>query len=65
MPEPGSKAYDKKRAQLRKDAEREGVPDKHANEEANEKLQKEENQRSSGPRTERGKGPKGERSGGG
>ncbi|URN13686.1 hypothetical protein LUW77_26570 [Streptomyces radiopugnans] len=39
MPEPGSKDYDKQRARRRKEAERSGVPDRHANEEANESLQ--------------------------
>lgn len=61
MPEPGSKKYDTRRARLRKDAERAGTPDQHANEEANETLQEDEALRSRGPRTERGRGPKGER----
>lgn len=65
MPEPGSKAYDTKRSRIRKEAEDQGVPDQHANEEANETLQADPAHRSRGPRTERGKGPKGERRGGG
>ncbi|CAL9566085.1 MULTISPECIES: hypothetical protein [Streptomyces] len=65
MPEPGSKDYDKQRARRRKEAERSGVPDRHANEEANESLQQDPRRRSSGPRTERGRGPKGERPEGG
>ncbi len=63
MPEPGSKKYDVRRARLRKDAEGSGVPDRHANDEANAYLREEEDWRSRGPRTERGRGPKGERPG--
>jgi hypothetical protein len=63
MPEPGSKKYDTRRARLRKDAEKAGTPDQHANQEANETLQQEEDWGSRGPRTERGRGPKGERPG--
>ncbi|WP_030694103.1 hypothetical protein [Streptomyces globisporus] len=63
MPEPGSKKYDTRRAGLRKDAERAGVPDAKANDEANESLQEDPQWRSRGPRTERGLGPKGERPG--
>ncbi|GAA2406121.1 hypothetical protein GCM10010420_37530 [Streptomyces glaucosporus] len=63
MPEPGSKSYDKKRARRRKEAERSGVPDKNANEAANESIQQDPRWRTSGPRTERGRGPKGERPG--
>ncbi|MFP8962328.1 hypothetical protein ACLIYP_17485 [Streptomyces nanhaiensis] len=65
MPEPGSKDYDKQRARRRKEAERGGVPDRHANEEADESLRQDPHRRSSGPRTERGRGPKGERPEGG
>jgi hypothetical protein len=61
MPEPGSKKYDTRRARKRKDAESEGVPDSHANDEANASLQENPQWRSQGPRTERGRGPKGER----
>ncbi|UNO42904.1 hypothetical protein [Streptomyces sp. MST-110588] len=61
MPEPGSKRYDRKRAERRREAENHGVPDKHANEEANASLQADPHWRSAGPRTARGKGPKGER----
>ncbi|MET9297220.1 hypothetical protein [Streptomyces sp. NPDC003077] len=64
MPEPGSKAYDRKRAQRRRAAEDRGVPDQHANEEANESLRADPHWQSRGPRTERGRGPKGERRGG-
>lgn len=39
MPEPGSKEYDTRRARKRKDAESAGVPDSHANDEANASLQ--------------------------
>ncbi|RKN45080.1 hypothetical protein D7294_07145 [Streptomyces hoynatensis] len=61
MPEPGSKSYDIKRAHARKAAEDQGVPDRHANEEANAELQRDPHWQSRGPRTERGRGPKGER----
>ncbi|MCH6159339.1 hypothetical protein [Streptomyces marispadix] len=63
MPEPGSKAYDKKRARLRKDAEKEQhhASDQEADEEAKKRLEEEPRWRPSGPRTERGRGPKGER----
>ncbi|GAB2591328.1 hypothetical protein GCM10027168_25790 [Streptomyces capparidis] len=63
MPEPGSKKYDTKRAKLRKEAEDRGIPDRHANEHANETLKDDPHWRSRGPRTERGLGPKGERPG--
>jgi hypothetical protein len=39
VPEPGSKAYDKERAHLRKDYEDQGLPDKKANDRANAALQ--------------------------
>jgi hypothetical protein len=39
MPEPGSKAYDKKRARLRADYDNKGVPDGKANDRANAVLQ--------------------------
>jgi hypothetical protein len=61
MPEPGSKKYDIHRAHRRKDAEDRGVPDQHANEEANAELQRDPHWQSRGPRTERGRGPKAER----
>jgi hypothetical protein len=61
MPEPGSKAYDRKRAKKRKEAEDRGVPDQYANEEANEALQQDPHWQTRGPRTERGRGPKSER----
>ncbi|NYI03633.1 hypothetical protein [Allostreptomyces psammosilenae] len=61
MPEPGSKKYDVRRARLRKEAEDSGVPDQHADAEANRELQQDPEWRTSGPRTERGLGPKGER----
>jgi hypothetical protein len=38
VPEPGSKAYDKERAHLRKQFENQGLPDEHANERANAAL---------------------------
>ncbi len=39
MPDPGSKAYDKDRAHLRKSFENQGLPDQKANERANAALQ--------------------------
>lgn len=63
MPEPGSKKYDIHRAHLRKDAESRGVPDRHANAQANEELQRDPHWQSRGPRTERGLGPESERGG--
>ena len=38
MPEPGSHAYDTKRARLRKELDGTGTPDKNATEKANEIL---------------------------
>lgn len=62
VPEPGSKAYDKRRARLRKEAEKQGTPGgRPANEEAKERLEEEEQWGPEGPRTGRGRGPKGER----
>lgn len=61
MPEPGSKKYDIHRAHHRKAAEDRGVPDHHANQEANEALQRDFHWQSRGARTERGRGPKSER----
>lgn len=63
MPEPGSKAYDKKRQEYRREAEDRGVRD--ANERAKDALEEEHPEyRPTGPRTERGRGPKGERESG-
>ena len=39
MPEPGSKAYDDQRKELRKEFEEQGLPDQRANERANQVLQ--------------------------
>ncbi|MBT2444481.1 hypothetical protein J7E93_31175 [Streptomyces sp. ISL-36] len=64
MPEPGSKKFDKRRAELRKDAEDRGIPDRHADDDAKERLADDPKWRPTGPRTERGRGPKGEREGG-
>ncbi|MCF6522674.1 hypothetical protein [Streptomyces sp. JJ36] len=61
MPEPGSHEYDKKRKHLRKNAEKEGIPDRHANAEAKKRLEQDPEYRPTGPHTERGRGPKGER----
>ncbi|HET6636842.1 MAG TPA: hypothetical protein VFH77_17640 [Streptomyces sp.] len=61
MPEPGSKKYDNRRKEYRRDAEDEGIPDKHANREAKERLEEDPQWRPEGPRTDRGRGPKGQR----
>lgn len=53
MPEPGSNAYDKKRAQLRKDFEDQGLSDQAANERANEALQGKRAQGTEEPRSRR------------
>jgi hypothetical protein len=63
VPEPSSRKYDQRRAHLRKDAEDRGVPDQHANDEADKILQEDQGQNSRGPRTTRGEGPEGERGG--
>lgn len=39
MPNPGTAAYDKKKARLRNELDNQGVPDKHADERANAILQ--------------------------
>ena len=39
MPEPGSHAYDNKRARLRNELDNSGTPDRNATEKANEILQ--------------------------
>jgi hypothetical protein len=61
VPEPGSEKYDTRRARLRKEAERSGVPDAHAGHEADEVLQEDHGRAGRGPRTQRGRGPKGQR----
>ncbi|MEV0597834.1 hypothetical protein AB0I82_00825 [Streptomyces sp. NPDC050315] len=61
MPEPGSKKFDRRRAKLRREAEDQGIPDKHANEDAKGRLEDDPQWQTRGPRTERGLGPKGQR----
>jgi hypothetical protein len=61
VPEPGSRGYDTRRARPRKAAERSGVPDSHANEEATEVLRQDEGFQNRGLRTRQGREPKGER----
>ncbi|WP_051871273.1 hypothetical protein [Streptomyces sclerotialus] len=61
MPEPGSKKFDRKRAQLRREAEDHGTPDQRANEEAKARLEEDPHWQTHGPRAERGLGPKGQR----
>lgn len=61
MPEPGSKKFDRRRAKLRREAEDQGIPDKHANEDAKGRLEDDPQWQTHGPRTERGLGPKGQR----
>jgi hypothetical protein len=53
MPEPGSNAYDKKRAQLRKDLENQGLNDQHANDRANQVLQDQRPAGAEEPRSQR------------
>ena len=53
MPEPGSNAYDQKRAQLRKDFENQGLSDQAANDRANEVLQGERPEGTQEPRSRR------------
>jgi hypothetical protein len=53
MPDPGSKAYDNKRAQLRKDFEDQGLNDQKANEGANEVLQGNRPENTADPRSRR------------
>lgn len=53
MAEPGSNAYDKQRAQLRKKFEDQGLNDQKANERANEVLQGERPQGTEEPRSQR------------
>lgn len=53
MPEPGSNAYDKQRAQLRKKFEDQGLSDQSANERANEVLQGERAEGTEEPRSRR------------
>jgi len=60
MPRPGSHKYDIQRARLRKRLDNEGIPDKHADEQANQILQEEQGKRGI-LRSERGLGPTSER----
>jgi hypothetical protein len=53
VPEPGSNAYDKQRAELRKEFEDQGLSDKAANERANEVLQGERPEGTQEPRSRR------------
>jgi hypothetical protein len=53
MPEPGSKAYDKKRARLRDEYDNQGVPDGKANERANQVLQGDINPEAASPNSDR------------
>jgi len=53
MPDPGSKAYDKQRAHLRKEFEDQGLNDQNANERANEVLQGDRPTGAEEPRSQR------------
>lgn len=59
-PRPGSHKYDIERSRIRNRLDNQGIPDKRADEAANEILQKDRGQRGI-LRGERGLGPKGER----
>jgi hypothetical protein len=53
MPEPGSSAYDKQRARLRKEFEHQGLNDQAANQRANEALQGQRPEGTQEPRSQR------------
>lgn len=53
MAQPGSSAYDNKRAQLRKEFEDQGLNDQKANERANQVLQGDRPQGTEEPRSQR------------
>lgn len=56
MPEPGSKAYDKQRQQLRNEFDNQGVPDGKADERANAVLQGDINPAAADPKSDRSAG---------
>jgi hypothetical protein len=56
MPEPGSKAYDKQRQELRNEFDDQGVPDGKADERANAVLQGDINPTAANPRSDRSPG---------
>ena len=57
MPEPGSHGYDVKRTRLRGEIDDQGVPDQHADQEANRRLRGDEPGASPSMETERAGGP--------
>ena len=59
MPEPGSHAYDVKRARLRDEIDNSGTPDKNATIAANEQLQGSDEVSGKTPPNDRAYGPKG------
>jgi Raf kinase inhibitor-like YbhB/YbcL family protein len=63
MPEPGSHAYDVRRARLRGRIDDKGTPDRHATEEANRRLRGPVPAASESARTGRAAGPAGEAAG--
>ena len=53
MPQPGSKAYDKKRQELRNQYDNQGVPDGKADDRANAVLQGDINPEAASPKSDR------------
>lgn len=65
MPEPGSKAYEVRRRELRDQLDQQGIPDGNATQAANEQLQGGRRTGSAANATDRVAGPAGETGGGG
>ena len=65
MPTPGSHSYDVQRTRLRGKLDDEGIPDQHADQAANEILQRQNTAPNPGAYDDRAAGPYGERGGGG
>jgi Raf kinase inhibitor-like YbhB/YbcL family protein len=65
MPTPGSHSYDVRRTRLRGKLETEGIPDKNADEAANQIMRRNSSAASPGLRSDRAAGPYGERTAGG
>ena len=63
MPTPGSHSYDVQRTRLRGKLDNEGIPDQHADEAANEILQRQNTAPNPGALSDRARGPYGERTG--
>ncbi|NRQ36740.1 hypothetical protein HII36_33620 [Nonomuraea sp. NN258] len=61
MPRPGSNAYDKKRARLRKDMEHKGLSEQELSKRVNKKLQSDADKQPRKVGGDRAEGPKSER----